>query len=668
MFELFNVWKENTYYPRGSIISLFNGCRTEWFVCKESHNSCNLVYPNNCNDYYWEYIQDQFVDYITQQGIEIGIYKQQNEEINNVLQNGLWDTYTPKKDCGLLKDKSTKTFYCLSACVENCDDCELKTDILVLEKESLKTKDGYIDCLMKCQTCFIKYFENENVHKRKIKESEIGGIYFEQIIKNGECDCKIGNCKIYKVTNLKKQIILKKCEVCINNCFLDSFYKEEIVIDKKVSNVKGLLKIKIQDQISKPVHPPPKMPLPAPPGIKTFAIKSKSDTENEIADVFLKRKSKFSDHDDVLMKKLKCVEDEIDEFIGKTVQNKTLSRYDEILLLDANLKTKHAIREKYLQINLENGSDKEKSLKLFNNLMKLPFNKKKEYDINLDTIKEKLNDAVWGQNETKDEILQFFAKKISNPNSKGQILALHGAGGTGKTKIIRDGLANAIGLPFFQINCGGLNDVDVLTGHSSTYVGSKPGKFVDILTECGYNNPIIYLDELDKVSESRMRSIYGILTHIFDEDQNSNFQDNYFGNIDIDLSNVLFVVSFNHKENISPILLNRLRIIDVPDLEIKDKLKIAQKMIIEIKDSIWGKDNTLTVEVLDETVEYLLNKLPIEKGVRTMKKSFERILENINMKSILNKEKLQNIKITKTLIDGILNIKSESKDYMCMYS
>jgi hypothetical protein len=699
----FNIWKENCNYKRGSIVFIFNEYvgpeyitkagyvekaepvyLTEWYVCKVNHSSCNMVFPNKNDDYYWEYIQNQFIDYITQQGILIG-----NQQ-NAFLDNGMWDVYTPKNDNSVLpitlntppnkckkslkNTKNKKEFYCLSNCVETCNDCKIETDVMVLEKENLKVKDGYIDCLIRCENCFVNYFETLPA-KRKIYESELDGVYYEEVesdLCNGK-NCVHGenvSCIIYKVTNAKNQIIFKNCKECVLDSFLDTFYKEEIIIEgysKNSKKAKPVKKIEIPEIPTPPVRTLslPSLSLPPltvppltvcslntnkrPPGLDRKC--SKSDTESEIG----------------LKRKIKLAEEEINNFKKQKTEN-NFSRYDKILLLDTNIKTRNAIIEKYNQMNSESGSDYEKSSRLLNSLIKLPFNKKKEYNINLETIKEKLDDAVWGQKETKDEILQFFAKKISNPNSKGQILALHGAGGTGKTKIIRDGLAKAIGLPFFQINCGGLSDVNVLTGHSSTYVGSKPGKFVDILIESGYSNPIIYLDELDKISEYKMRSIYGILTHIFDEDQNSNFQDNYFGNVDIDLSNVLFVVSFNDKENISPILLNRLRIIEVPNLEIKDKLKISLKMIEEIKDNIWGKNSNIKVKVSNDNIEYLLNKLPSEKGVRTMKKSLERILENINMKNLLENKMMENIEITREIIDGTLNIKCESKDYLCMYS
>jgi ATP-dependent Lon protease len=303
-----------------------------------------------------------------------------------------------------------------------------------------------------------------------------------------------------------------------------------------------------------------------------------------------------------------------------------------------------------------------------NTVLKLPFNKKKDFNIDLHHIKNTLDKEIYGNETIKRNILQYFAKKKSNPNSKGEILALCGSPGVGKTKIIRDGLANAINLPFFQINCGGLNDVSIISGHSSTYVGSKPGKIVDILIESQCSNPIIYIDELDKISDHKKKEIYGILTHIFDEQQNKEFQDNYVGNLNINLSNIFFVVSFNNQKAIDPILLDRFKIINVPNPSHDDKIEICKKMFIEIKNEIWNENQNVTIDCENEFFDYLISNYHCNDiGVRQLKKSIYTILENINLDFQLNNNDFNNININTSHINKYLVKNKESKDYLHMY-
>ena len=368
-----------------------------------------------------------------------------------------------------------------------------------------------------------------------------------------------------------------------------------------------------------------------------------------------------------MKRKLDKIEMEIEKYNIKKKPKTTLSKREQILLLKADVDVKSHLLERYNEIKKEAKSDYEKSMKWLTDVLKLPFNNRLEYDINLKKIQETLDQEVYGHQEIKRNILQYFAKKITNPNSKGEILALCGSPGVGKTKLVRDGLAKAIDVPFFQINCGGLNDVVVITGHSSTYVGSKPGKIVDILMQSKCNNPIIYIDELDKIAEDKRKELFGIFTHIFDEQQNSSFQDNYIGNIDIDLSKVLFVVSFNDMKSIDPILLDRFKIIQVPNPSFDDKVEICKKMMQSIQNEIWENCN-LKIYNEQEFFEYLIyNYNSTDVGVRQIKKSLYTILENINLDNQLAEICSKVTKLEISHINKYLKRNIESKDYLNMY-
>jgi len=292
-------------------------------------------------------------------------------------------------------------------------------------------------------------------------------------------------------------------------------------------------------------------------------------------------------------------------------------------------------------------------------------------------VKEKLDKNIYGLEDVKQEILEFVAKKIANPDSKGHVLALYGSAGLGKTKIIRS-LADALELPFYQINFGGLNDVAVLTGHSETYVGSKPGKVVEILSNSEYMNPIIYMDEIDKIGEQKATEIFGVLTHLLDEEQNSSFQDNYLSNINIDLSKVFFVLSFNDITKVDEIVSDRLKVIYINPPSLEEKVIICQdKMIPEILSNVSIQDYS-TVILDKEIIEYIISsKTQNEKGVRQLRKNIEKIINRLNYDVLLenldklfietNSENEKIIVITRSYINDVLKHK-EDTSYLSMYS
>lgn len=356
---------------------------------------------------------------------------------------------------------------------------------------------------------------------------------------------------------------------------------------------------------------------------------------------------------------------------------------DKIMLLDVDIQTKVSLLDKYelcvKNTKLQNSSDYTKSLTWFKTVTNIPFGKYKPFKITADDspetinmffedVKSKLDEKIYGLEYVKEEILEFLARKITNPDSKGHILALHGVAGTGKTKILKT-LANALELPFHQINFGGMGDASILTGHSETYISSKPGKIAEILTNSGYMNPIIYLDEIDKISESKQREINGVLTHMLDEEQNNKFQDNYLSNVDIDLSRVFFVIAFNDLSKVNSIVSDRMKIIDIKIPTIEDKIIIAsKKMIPEIIDTLKIKTK---IVINDDLIRYImLNKVNNDGGVRQMKKIFEKLLNQINYLLLIGKMKrTEEHIINKEFVDSVIvtNCK-EDQFHNLMYS
>ena len=281
--------------------------------------------------------------------------------------------------------------------------------------------------------------------------------------------------------------------------------------------------------------------------------------------------------------------------------------------------------------------------KWISGLISIPFNKYINLPINNDnTIDEKrdfilntksvLDKSIYGHNDAKTHILQVIGKWIKNPTSQGNVLALQGPMGNGKTTLVKEGISKAIGRPFSFIALGGQSDSAVFEGHSYTYEGSHWGRIIDILIESKCMNPVIYFDELDKVSESyKGEEIIHMLTHLTDPSQNTLFQDNYYPGINIDLSKVLFIFSFNDESKINRVLKDRMYVINTKGFNNKEKIKICREYVLpELYDTYLFKHEDIIIN--DDILEYVIDKYTNkEEGVRNLKRCIESIISKINI-------------------------------------
>lgn len=364
---------------------------------------------------------------------------------------------------------------------------------------------------------------------------------------------------------------------------------------------------------------------------------------------------------------------------------------EKILLLRVDIGTKSFLLDKYESSSRMSGSDYTKSMNWLNCVTSLPFGKYKRIGVGRDDnpgklkdffkkVKGELDKSILGLEHVKQEILEFVARKITNPKSKGHVLALCGKAGVGKTKLIKS-LASALSLPFHQINFGGINDASGLLGHSETYVGAKPGKIVEILGNAGWMNSIIYLDEIDKISENKKMEINGVLTHLLDEEQNDKFQDHYLSNVPLNLSKVLFVASFNDITNVDPIVLDRMKVIHIDVPSIDDKVRICREKMVPdiIKEINFREDCTIVME--EELIYYIITNICTDDshcGVRQLKKNIEKLLSRLNYDILIgNVEGLEvtaegiQYRITRSYIDDVFSeFQSRNKDcaYLSMYS
>merc|ERR1719201_2171096 len=199
----------------------------------------------------------------------------------------------------------------------------------------------------------------------------------------------------------------------------------------------------------------------------------------------------------------------------------------------------------------------------------------------LDKANSLLDAAVFGHEEPKQKIVQLLCQWIANPQSMSLVLGIQGPPGNGKTTLCRKGIAEALERPFVQISLGGATDASVLEGHSYTYVGSTWGRIAGLIMEAQCMNPVIFFDELDKVSDTpRGEEIIGVLTHLTDHSQNKTFTDRYFEGIPMDLSKALFIFSFNDESKLNAVLKDRLTLIHTQGFDFKAKQKISKEYLL----------------------------------------------------------------------------------------
>ncbi len=385
-------------------------------------------------------------------------------------------------------------------------------------------------------------------------------------------------------------------------------------------------------------------------------------------------------------KKLKKIEAQVKEINDKSVPERV-----KILLSGMTIETKSIIIKKLeLLETLENsGSEYKKLREWIDNILKIPFGKYYKFEVNktsdpkiiadtLCNIKTTLDKAVYGHEQVKEALVELVAKWVSNPPSKGHALAIVGPPGCGKTSLFRQGLAKALNRPFASFSLSGLSDESYLSGFAHTYEGSDYGRICRMLTETGCMNPIIFMDELDKIDTTRHgSSVVNKIMEIVDFSQNHEYEDMYFGNIKIDLSRVLFVFSLNHLEHIDPILRDRLEIIKVKGFEKDQKVKILKDYIIPIE----LKEIGLTEKDIifpDSSISFILRKIRREEGVREAKRAIQIITRKINLLQYVScseKKKIFSyystniklpIKVTEKLINKLL-IEEDPPAFLALY-
>ncbi|MFZ3230136.1 MAG: endopeptidase La [Pseudobdellovibrio sp.] len=296
-------------------------------------------------------------------------------------------------------------------------------------------------------------------------------------------------------------------------------------------------------------------------------------------------------------------------------------------------------------------------------MVDLPWGKQSEDIIDLKQAKQILDDDHYDLQKAKDRVLEFLAVRKLKTTMKGPILCFSGPPGVGKTSLGRS-IARAMGREYFRIALGGVKDEAEIRGHRRTYVGAMPGKIIQALRQAKTRNPVIVLDEIDKMASDFRGDPASAMLEVLDPEQNATFRDNYL-NVDFDLSNVLFIATANVVENIPAALRDRMEMISIPGYTENDKLLITKKHLV----SRQIEANGITSENIvftDEGLKYLIAGYTREAGLRNLEREVGSVCRKVAKKVVMNEASF--IEINPTTVNELMGPPRFMRDEKMMES
>ena len=340
----------------------------------------------------------------------------------------------------------------------------------------------------------------------------------------------------------------------------------------------------------------------------------------------------------ILREKVKIINEELGE---ESISNSEINRFKELLnKLRISSKTKEKIEREIKKLEFMNESSPEFSVirNYLDYLLNLPWNKSTKENANFNKVRESLDKTHYGLDEIKSRITEYVAIKNINKDINPPIICLVGPPGVGKTSIASS-IAAALNRKFYKISVGGLNDATELIGSRKTYLASSPGKIIGGINKVGSNNPVILIDEVDKIVKDYKGDPASVLLEILDPVQNKKFVDNYLEE-PFDLSNVLFILTANNEEDIPYALVDRVELININSYTLFEKKDIARKYLLP---KICEEHKLVEKERFsDDIILFIINNYTNEAGVRELTRVLTSLVRKMAINNIktINKDKI----------------------------
>ncbi len=356
-------------------------------------------------------------------------------------------------------------------------------------------------------------------------------------------------------------------------------------------------------------------------------LKIEDEIENNLKEKIIKREKEY-----FLRERLEEIKAELGEVDFKEEEIKSFESRLKTLKLNSKTEKKLLGEIKKYSYFKEDSQDAIVTKNYIETVLSLPWNKSKKENLDIKAIDKVLTDSHYGLFEVKERIKDYVEIKKISKNTLSPIICLVGPPGVGKTSIARS-VATALGRDFIKIAVGGLNDSYELIGNRKTYLGSSPGKIIQGIKKCESNNPVILIDEIDKMVKDYKGDPASILLEVLDPEQNNMFSDNYIEE-PFDLSNVLFILTANNESDIPYALHDRLEVININSYTVYEKVDIAKKYLIpSILKEYAISDMKLSITT--ETLLLIINHYTKEAGVREL----DRVMHKVIRKLIINNEK-----------------------------
>ncbi|MBC2576171.1 endopeptidase La [Peptostreptococcus canis] len=291
-------------------------------------------------------------------------------------------------------------------------------------------------------------------------------------------------------------------------------------------------------------------------------------------------------------------------------------------------------------------------------IFSLPWNKESRNRFDIKKSEKILNEDHFGLDDVKERILEYLAVRKLSKNLKAPIICLAGPPGVGKTSIAKS-VARSLGRPFVRISLGGLRDEAEIRGHRRTYVGAIPGRIINAIREAKAKNPVILLDEIDKMSSDFKGDPSSAMLEVLDPEQNKYFTDHYL-ELPFDLSKVLFLTTANDLRSIPRPLYDRMEVIEIEGYLEEEKLEIVKRYILKKQLKENGLDkNFITID--DDVIKYIINRYTRESGVRQLERTIAKLCRKV-VKEMFENPKLEPVNMTKELVVKYLGSEKFKED------